>query len=434
MNGGMPPPGAGPVTPVIADAKTPARLALARDCLEQGNYPAADILCRLILDDAPRCAAAWSLLGAVAMRLRAFEHARGYYRTALDCGAADAARGLDQATDAAGRPRPIDAPRYLLIKSWAAGFWSDVSHVLGGLLLAEMTGRVPVVHWGPNCLFGDGSGRDAFTFFFRPIGTTTVHDLMTLAGPTSFFPGKWNAANLLAEDNAKWTGADSLMGGVHFLNRPETVAVADFHLSVAALAPWIAGTDPLAGLSLEALHRYLIDKYLHPVEAIVSAAGAFVAEHFGSNRFVAAHIRGADKILEFARLPAATEAVLRYLDAVPPQLRLFVMTDDQAVATRVRARYGARVALSDSRRSDGAQGVHLAPAADGRRLGMEVMLDVYVALRSLAFVGIGSSNPSSMIALMKPWPNTSCKLIGRSRMLRRSAVLLLPRQFADLAH
>ena len=42
---------------------------------------------------------------------------------------------------------------YLLIKSY--GFWSDVEHVIGALLLAEMTGRTPVVHWGGNSYFTD---------------------------------------------------------------------------------------------------------------------------------------------------------------------------------------------------------------------------------------------------------------------------------------
>lgn len=44
--------------------------------------------------------------------------------------------------------------RYLLIKSWGFGFYSDVIAVLGSLLLAEITHRTPVVHWGKNSLFG----------------------------------------------------------------------------------------------------------------------------------------------------------------------------------------------------------------------------------------------------------------------------------------
>jgi len=44
--------------------------------------------------------------------------------------------------------------KFLLIKAWGYGFWSDVSHVLGQLLVAELTGRTPIVHWGQNSLFG----------------------------------------------------------------------------------------------------------------------------------------------------------------------------------------------------------------------------------------------------------------------------------------
>ncbi|MCR2600326.1 hypothetical protein NSP09_24715, partial [Salmonella enterica] len=59
------------------------------------------------------------------------------------------------------------ANRYLVIKSWGFGFWSDVSQVLGSLLLAEITGRTPVTHWGRNSLFNDGSNRDSFALYFE---------------------------------------------------------------------------------------------------------------------------------------------------------------------------------------------------------------------------------------------------------------------------
>ena len=55
-----------------------------------------------------------------------------------------------------GRIHPSDyegEQRFLLIKAWGFGFWSDVLHVLGGLMLAELTRRQPVVFWGSNSLY-----------------------------------------------------------------------------------------------------------------------------------------------------------------------------------------------------------------------------------------------------------------------------------------
>jgi hypothetical protein len=41
---------------------------------------------------------------------------------------------------------PDGHARYLLIKAWGFGFWADLDHVLGALLLADLTRRVPVVY------------------------------------------------------------------------------------------------------------------------------------------------------------------------------------------------------------------------------------------------------------------------------------------------
>ncbi len=41
----------------------------------------------------------------------------------------------------------MPSDRFLLIKSWGCGFWSDVDHVMGQLLVAEITNRIPVIYW-----------------------------------------------------------------------------------------------------------------------------------------------------------------------------------------------------------------------------------------------------------------------------------------------
>ena len=92
--------------------------------------------------------------------------------------------------------------RYLLIKSWGSGFWSDISQVLGCLLLAEITGRIPIVHWGYNSRYGDGSGEDAFQYYFKPPSKVTLADICQLRGAT-FFPPKWCRDNLRAENVKK---------------------------------------------------------------------------------------------------------------------------------------------------------------------------------------------------------------------------------------
>src|SRR5204863_5297276 len=95
---------------------------------------------------------------------------------------------------ARGMPKPAlpHGERYLLIKGWGFGFWADMAHVLGSLLLAEITDRVPLVHWGSESLFSDKSERDAFTHYFEPVSAVPLRQLARMQN-ASFFPPRRHA-------------------------------------------------------------------------------------------------------------------------------------------------------------------------------------------------------------------------------------------------
>ncbi len=61
------------------------------------------------------------------------------------------------------------------------------------------------------------------------------------------------------------------------------------------------------------------------------------------------------------------------------------------------------------------------------------MNDVHIALRAIRFVGIGDSNASAMISLMKPWPAGSCDLVGASALLYRNGSIYLAKELSELA-
>lgn len=399
----------------LEQRKNQQRLAAAYACLQRGLLAGADVLCRVVLDSEPDSREAWTFLATIAGRLEQAEKQREYARRA------DGAPDVEpSAARAAGQPA---RGRYLLIKSWNHGFWSEVSHILGGLLLAEMTGREPVVHWGRGCRFGDATGRNAFELYFAPVSPATVDDLSALA-TARFFPAGRNRGNLLA-DGPGGLGAAG-QGAIDLLGRPEEVAVAEGFLSVADLYPWITPSHPLAGRPLIEVYRYLVRKYLTPVPAVTEAAERFVAKAFGAAPFVAAHLRGTDKILEDGALPLHVERIIDLLDAAPRSTPLFVMTDDRDIAARAADRLGSRMTMTDALRTGGEVGLHFQPRAPSARLGLEVMTDVYIALRASSFIGIGQSNVSSMIAVLKEWPDGSVQLFGYPVLFLRSGVLYLP--------
>ena len=232
-----------------------ALLRYAIDSFTAGLLAPADIAAREAVALDPDNAAAWHLLGVIAAGIGARDQAILYLRTALEI-EPDNVR-IRQNLAAAEGLKPVIPPkgdRYLLIKSWGFGFWADVAQLMGSLLLAEATGRIPVTYWGADSLFSDKSGRDAFGFYFEPVSSTSFESLKQMPG-ASFFPPRWHAGNLAESGVAKWEGVGSRAGAAYFINRPETIAVSDFHIGVVDVAPWLPSSHPLAGRSQAEIYR-----------------------------------------------------------------------------------------------------------------------------------------------------------------------------------
>jgi len=405
------------------------KLKFAAMALEVGNLAACEIVCRDILDAAPGNSAALNMLGVVAAKIGALDHAAACFAEGLRADPANAEiRRNSDLLARSRRSRAATSPgdRYLVIRAWGFGFWSDVSAVLGGLLLAEITGRIPVVHWGANSLFGDGSGRDAFTNYFEPISSIGLDDLARLRDAT-FFPPKWSRSNLAEENVAKWQGQGSRGAALYLLSRPEAIVVSDFYLGVVNVAPWLPAGHPLHGKPLGEVHRYLVGKYLRPRPAVGLACDAFFKAHLQGTSFAAVHMRGSDKRLEDKDLEVATEAYFPAIAAVDPTWRIFLLTDDVQLLGRVTNAFGGRVVATACQRTGSSTGVHNLPDVDRVQAGLEVMTDAYLALRADRFIGNGRSSVSAMIALMKDWGPGNCTLIGDSQLLERNLSLYVSR-------
>ena len=247
---------------------------VAQQYFHRGNLAAAEVICRNILDVNPADAEMLHLIGIIADRVGMHDHAARYFLCALSANPNHAARDSLNAlranallADARPQRRSWD-PKYLVIKSWGFGFWSDISQVLGALLLAEVTGRIPVVHWGRNSLFGDGSTANAFHNYFEPVSNVALENIVCLPG-ASVFPPKWSQNNLFEEDVNKWQGSYSRVAALYLLARPETVAVCDFFIGVIDVIPWLATDHPLHEKPLVDVYRYLIKKYLRPRQVVV---------------------------------------------------------------------------------------------------------------------------------------------------------------------
>lgn len=404
-------------------------LDLARRAYSAGKWTIGELTCRNILATDPACAPALELLGIIAVRAGAAEQADKYFEEARMH--APVSGGFSHKLRLAGTAiqrkilfatmaskRGVDATakdRYLIIKSWGYGFWSDMSHVLGGLLLAEITGRTPVIHWGKNCRFGDGSARDAFQNYFEQVSDLSILDIARIKDVT-FFPPKWTRANLTEENLAKWNGEGSRLGAVEFLNRPEMVAVADFYIGIVNTTPWLPAHHPMRDKPIEKIYSYLFKKYLRPQADVDSRCDSFQDRYLADAPFVAVHVRGSDKAQEETTLDATNQKIQDALASISEDFRIFLLTDDENLYSLMKEKYGARMVATQCQRTSTTTGTHYLPSIDRIQAGLEMMTDTYLALRADKFIGNGRSNVSAMIAVMRDWNPGDCMLMGTSQI------------------
>lgn len=373
--------------PVMADNV----LNTALDLFQQGNLPQAEFYLRQYLAHDAVNPTALSLLE----KLR-----QGY--------------GMDDGFELSEQTlAENDEPRYLLIKAWGYGFWSEVHHLASHLLVAELTGRKPIVIWGENCLFRREGDINAFTHFFHPVSSYSLEDIPKSA---TIFPAKWTWSKLSAENVNKWAGADSRMAAQFFFNRPETLVVSDFYSAVNAIMPWIASSSRYFGMSEDAIYAAIFQKYLKPAPHIVAMVDHFVTRHMLGRPWLAVHMRGSDKINESPRLGQTNARYFSFIDRIVelnPSIGVFILSDSLPLIVEFSKRYGDRLLCTQVSRSSDNTGVHLS-GHDGVAIGEEVLIDVLLATKCNYFIGNQESNVSLAIASLRDWPPGFIFLLGEA--------------------
>jgi hypothetical protein len=296
--------------------------------------------------------------------------------------------------------------RFLLIKAYGWGFWADMEHLIGQLLVAELTGRIPVVHWGMNSLYSDTIGTNGFELYYEPVSAYTLRDV--LRPEYTFYPPIWNYRNALVEDIDKTTAVYRNLGDM--MRNDANVVVSDTHSFPRPILRYIPKDHWAYGMTPILIYRQIINKYLKLKPDIAKELDEFYRENIeGQGPVLGVHVRGTDKVIEVANLPALNR---RYHEEIRRHIReynirkIFLLTDSKRILNQYRRRYGDMIISTDCNRSNGSadKAVQIENYIDRRKKGIEIIKDTYIAARCDYFIGNGYSNVSFAVNRLKEWP------------------------------
>lgn len=383
----------------------------ARTCMATENFHQADLALQVCHDRYPDDAETWNLRATLAHKLGLNKTALRWVEFALNsnpdyCKAQENKRELTRVVEGASLPAPNGSPRYLLINAWGSGFGLELLYLLKQLLLAEMTNRIPVIHWGKNCLYNDHQTRDCFGDFFERINQVTIPDVFDYQ--STAFPEHWRARALSdfvrrTSWRSKVNHQSYRISGLYYLNKPESLVVSGEFTSLKTLLPWLAPDNEWASQPIDEVYRGLIRRYLRPRTEVLYNARRFIDSAFADHGFVAIHLRGTDRHLKKHSndLTPINEQLISLVESKHPTDLVFVMTDDKREIEKARARLGDRVRALDVARSHHDElGVHVS-AKEKQKVGLDVLTDLMIATQARHFYGCGFSYLACVVSYFR---------------------------------
>ncbi|MEB2628199.1 O-fucosyltransferase family protein [Peribacillus frigoritolerans] len=310
----------------------------------------------------------------------------------------------------------VEKNRFLLIKSWSCGFWSAMEHVSGALLMAELTGRIPVVFWGADSLYASEAPliKDAFTMYYQPISQYTIDDVEK--ENFMYYPFRWNKSNLRFPGEVHLTDLDNVPD---LFSRPENVLVSSIHTGIHYFQHLIKENHPVYGLDFHDKHRYIFRKYFKLQPYLSDEIEKFYNENMKDKHPVlGVHVRGNDKIVERPHLNQLNAAYFSEIDKyleINPSASIFLLTDSESILEKYKVLYGNKVIHTDSIRTESEsvyESVHVGlPHCSKRQKGIDIVKDTYLATKCDHFIGASYSNVSLAIYRLKEWPKGTITLM-----------------------
>ena len=392
----------------------------ARERIAAENYYDADFALQVSQSRFPADAVSYNLHAMLAYRLGLYEHGLHFVKKALEINprmerAQDNLKILEKAYFSKQEKLKQDEEQFFLVHSWGSGLGFDLLYLMQQLLLAELSERIPVVHWGVNSLYNESPNKDCFTQYFDNITDLTIDDL-TPHMP-SVYPAHWQTREL--KDyvrRTRWRNTSNnqryKIGGPYFLNRPEKIVVGGEYASIHMLRPWLMNKPRYANALVGDIYRDLVKRHIKPKQKLQDKANTFITHKFGGKPFMSIHLRGTDKPNEKQSnsISSINHDLIQQIQKEPGELPIFLMTDDIYYLEKMKKIFGKRLHSFDiERASSDDQGLHHSSKTK-RRMTEEVLIDMLVASKSSHFYGCGLSYLACMVTYMQAPKNLSTLL------------------------
>ncbi len=339
--------------------------------------------------------------------------------------------------------------RFLLIKTYSYMLWADIDHVLGQLLIAEITDRIPVVYWPTHHLNNGFVQTNGFELYFEPINSYTIFNL---ANPEySYYPPIWDSDNLLIDDQTKDTWAFRNVGDI--LGSKANVVVGDVYYNVYELIPFLKKNHTAYGMNVDQVYHYLYNKYIR-VKADIDKEiqGYYNSWLKDGHPALAVHVRRSNENLVFDTRDAdqfdnqywnkfyrntkneqykLKDRTIKYLNKgkykEPNKVyhkeirkyidkynikKIFLLTDCQETIKEYKSLYGSHLIYTDCKRlTADEEPSNMENAMIKRRRGIEAIKDAYLAAKCDFFIGNDFSNLSHAVSRLKDWPAKNIKML-----------------------
>jgi hypothetical protein len=316
--------------------------------------------------------------------------------------------------------------KQLFIHAIPEGMVALLRHTVHGLLLAELSGRTPLIYWGSRFLYrGRSMGENAFLCFFEDVGCCDGTQIRSAHG--GFLPNNWSAQNVFNDSLISHRYEESRPGVVQppleiLLSSEAEVIVYTHWNHLADILPFVPEGSEYHGLSNATVAGMVFRKYFKVLPEVLAPAKRILESVTASGRLIGVHCRGSDKITEHALVTPEdyrkqVDRILRNDDLV------FLATDSVKALKKFLGWYGDRLIFTDCERSSNAQGVHFT-AMDREKAGRDFLVDAYLLSKCAVHFGNQGSHVSFLVQAMlkeggRPFDNfVNVRASSLSRMKR----------------